>query len=70
MDRLVAESSSEYPKKKEQGASPALQIVSTLFPRKMDLILIYGLALLMRAWAPPETWTTKPALPASLSSYW
>jgi hypothetical protein len=45
--------------KKEQGASPALKIVSTLFPRKLDLILIDGLTLLVRARAPPETWTTR-----------
>jgi len=46
-------------KKKEQ-ASPALKIVSTLFPRKiLDLILIAGLTLLVRARAPPETWTTR-----------
>jgi hypothetical protein len=46
-------------KKREQGAGPALEIVSTLFPRKFDLILIDGLAPLVRAWAPPETWTTR-----------
>jgi hypothetical protein len=47
-------------RKKEQGASPALKIVSTLFPRKdLDLILIDGATLLVRAWAPPETWTTR-----------
>jgi hypothetical protein len=47
------------PIKKEQGASPALKIVSTLFPRKLDLILINGATLLVRARAPPETWTTR-----------
>jgi hypothetical protein len=47
-------------RKKEQGASPALKIVSTLFPRKLDLILIDGATLLVRARvAPPETWTTR-----------
>jgi hypothetical protein len=45
--------------KKEQGLRPALKIVSTLFPRKLDLILIAGLTLLVRARAPPETWTTR-----------
>jgi hypothetical protein len=33
--------------------------VSTLFPAKLDLILIDGLTLLLRAGAPPETWTTR-----------
>jgi len=45
--------------KKEQGASPAPKIVSTLFPRKLDLILIDGATLLVRVRAPPETWTTR-----------
>src|SRR6266403_1880615 len=46
-------------KEKEQGASPALKIVSTLFPENLDLILIDGATLLVRARAPPETWTTR-----------
>jgi hypothetical protein len=50
---------SEHREKKEQGASPALKIVSTLFPRNLDLILIDGATLLVRARAPPETWTTR-----------
>jgi len=34
--------------------------VSTLlYPRKLDLILIDGATLLVRARAPPETWTTR-----------
>jgi hypothetical protein len=45
--------------KKSRAISPALKIVSTLFPRKLDLILIDGLTLLVRARAPPETWTTR-----------
>jgi hypothetical protein len=32
--------------KKSRARSPALKIVSTLFPRKLDLILIDGLTLL------------------------
>jgi len=47
-------------KKKEQGASPAPKIVSTLnFPENLDLILMDGATLLVRARAPPETWTTR-----------
>jgi hypothetical protein len=47
------------PKKKSRAASPAPKIVSTLFPEKLDLILIDGATLLVRARAPPETWTTR-----------
>jgi hypothetical protein len=44
--------------------------VSTLFPRKLDLIFIDGATLLMRARvAPPETWTTRLHLAASLSPH-
>jgi hypothetical protein len=46
-------------KKKEQGPRPALKIVSTLFPRKFGFDLDCGLTLLVRARAPPETWTTR-----------
>ncbi len=46
-------------KKIEQGGYPAPGIVSTLFPRKLDLLLIGGVAPLVRARAPPETWTTR-----------
>jgi hypothetical protein len=50
----------EHREKKEQGASPALKIVSTLnFPENLDLILMDGATLLVRARAPPETWTTR-----------
>ena len=35
--------------KKSRAVSPARKIVSTLFPQKFDLILIDGVALLMRA---------------------
>jgi hypothetical protein len=51
---------SQHLEKKEQGASPAPKIVSTLFPANLDLILIAGLTLLVRVRAPPETWTTRP----------
>jgi hypothetical protein len=48
-------------RKKSRAASPALKIVSTLnFPENLDLILIDGATLLVRARAPPETWTTRP----------
>jgi hypothetical protein len=46
-------------RKKEQGVSPARKIVSTLFARNLDLILVGGATLLVRARAPPETWTTR-----------
>jgi hypothetical protein len=50
----------QHLEKKEQGASPALKIVSTLnFPENLDLILIDGATLLVRARVPPETWTTR-----------
>jgi hypothetical protein len=50
----------QHREKKEQGASPALKIVSTLnFPENLDLILIDGATLLVRARVPPETWTTR-----------
>jgi hypothetical protein len=35
--------------KKSRAQSPALKIVSTLFPRDLDLILIDGATLLVRA---------------------
>jgi len=47
------------PKKKEQGASPAQKLCRPYFPEKLDLILIDGATLLVRAKAPPETWTTR-----------
>src|SRR5947208_14905911 len=47
-------------RKKSRAESPALKIVSTLFfPENLDLILIDGATLLVRARAPPETWTTR-----------
>jgi hypothetical protein len=46
-------------RKKEQGVSPARKIVSTLFARNLDLIFVGGATLLVRARAPPETWTTR-----------
>jgi hypothetical protein len=36
----------------------------------LDLILIDGATLLVRARAPPETWTTKLGLAASLRLHW
>jgi hypothetical protein len=47
-------------KKKSRARSPAPKIVSTLnFPENLDLILIDGATLLVRARVPPETWTTR-----------
>jgi hypothetical protein len=46
--------------KKEQGEKPCSKnCVDPVFPEKLDLILIDGATLLVRAWAPPETWTTR-----------
>jgi len=45
--------------KKEQGTKPCSKIVSTLLPRKLDLILVVEATLLVRVRAPPETWTTR-----------
>ena len=45
--------------KKEQGGSPAQKLCRPYFPENLDLILIDGTTLLVRARAPPETWTTR-----------
>jgi hypothetical protein len=58
------------PKKKSRARSPALKIVSTLFPENLDLVLIDGATLLVRARVPPETWTTRLRLAASLRQHW
>jgi hypothetical protein len=47
-------------RKKEQGAKPCSKnCVDPISPQRLDLILLDGATLLMRARAPPETWTTK-----------
>jgi hypothetical protein len=55
--------------KKEQGTEPCSKnCVDPLCPRKFeDLLLIVEATLLERVRAPPETWTTKLCLSASLS---
>jgi hypothetical protein len=46
--------------KKRAGRQALLEkLCRPCFPQKFDLILIDGVALLMRAGAPPETWTTR-----------
>jgi hypothetical protein len=46
--------------KKEQGAKPCSEnCVDPISPKDFDLILIDGATLLVRARAPPETWTTR-----------
>jgi hypothetical protein len=46
--------------RKRAGRWPCSRNVSTLnFPEKLDFILIDGATLLLRARAPPETWTTR-----------
>jgi hypothetical protein len=53
--------------KKKQGREALLaKIVSTLLSRKFDLILFGGATLLVRVRVPPETWTIRPVLSASL----
>jgi hypothetical protein len=50
----------ESSKKKEQGTKPCSQnCVDPISPKNLDLILIDGATLLVRARAPPETWTTR-----------
>jgi hypothetical protein len=50
----------EAQKKKEQGAKPCSKnCVDPISPQRLDLILIDGATLLVRARAPPETWTTR-----------
>ena len=47
-------------RKKEQGKKPCSKnCVDPYFPENLDLILIDGATLLVRARAPPETWTTR-----------
>jgi hypothetical protein len=47
--------------KKEQGTKPCSKnCVDPISPQYLDLILIDGATLLVRARAPPETWTTRP----------
>ena len=53
-------------KKKQGGEALLAKIVSTLLSRKFDLILFGGATLLVRVRVPPETWTTRPGLAASL----
>jgi hypothetical protein len=47
-------------KKNEQGSGPCSEnCVDPLFPASSDLIFFGGVTLLVRARAPPETWTTR-----------
>jgi hypothetical protein len=49
-----------HPEKKEQGGKPCSKnCVDPISPQVLDLILIGGATLLVRARAPPETWTTR-----------
>jgi hypothetical protein len=55
--RCLAEKTS---RKKRAGRVALLQkLCRPYFPAKLDLILIGGATLLVRARAPPETWTTR-----------
>jgi hypothetical protein len=46
--------------KKEQGTKPCSKnCVDPISPKMLDLILVDGATLLVRARAPPETWTTR-----------
>jgi hypothetical protein len=58
-------------KEKKSRAQALLQkLCRPYFPENLDLILIDGATLLVRARAPPETWTTKLGLAASLRLHW
>src|SRR6266550_760531 len=47
-------------RKKRAGRKPCSKnCVDPIFPENLDLILIDGATLLVRARAPPETWTTR-----------
>jgi hypothetical protein len=48
------------PKEKRAGRLALLQkLCRPFFPENLDLILIGGVTLLVRARVPPETWTTR-----------
>jgi hypothetical protein len=50
-------------RKKEQGTKPCSKnCVDPISPKILDLILVDGATLLVRARAPPETWTTRLSL--------
>jgi hypothetical protein len=54
--------------KKRAGRKPCSEnCVDPITPQNSDLILIDGATLLVRARVPPETWTTKLSLSASLN---
>jgi hypothetical protein len=46
-------------KKKSKASALLQQLCRPYFPENLDLILIGGATLLVRARAPPETWTTR-----------
>jgi hypothetical protein len=53
-------SANKHVEKKEQGTKPCSKnCVDPISPKNLDLILIDGATLLVRARAPPETWTTR-----------
>jgi hypothetical protein len=47
-------------KKKSRAQALLKNCVDPISPQILDLILIGGATLLVRARAPPETWTTRP----------
>src|SRR3978361_2578408 len=63
LERRVSRKQSSAPnaaQKKEQGTKPCSKnCVDPISPKNLDLILIDGATLLVRARAPPETWTTR-----------
>jgi len=46
--------------KKSRARALLQKLCRPYFPENLDLILIDGATLLVRARAPPETWTTRP----------
>jgi hypothetical protein len=56
----ACEYSFEQPEKKSRAQALLKKLCRPYFPVKiLDLILVDGSALLVRARAPPETWTTR-----------
>jgi hypothetical protein len=56
-EKFVEKTSSS--KKKSKAPALLYQLCRPYFPENLDLILIGGATLLVRARAPPETWTTR-----------
>jgi hypothetical protein len=59
-EQVLLQKKQAPPKEKRAGRQALLQkLCRPYFPENLDLILIDGATLLVRARAPPETWTIK-----------